>query len=65
MPGMFALCATFMGVAAFFNSRLVERLGMRLISHTALFVFIGVTALHVVIAALGGDGMWTFVVLQA
>ena len=36
MPAMFALCATTMGVAAFLNSQIVERLGMRRISHTAL-----------------------------
>jgi MFS transporter, DHA1 family, multidrug resistance protein len=65
MPSMFALCATFMGMAAFLNSRLVERLGMRLISHSALLVFIGVTLLHVLIAALGQEQLWTFVVLQA
>jgi MFS transporter, DHA1 family, multidrug resistance protein len=65
MPGMFALCAGFMGLAAFGNSRLVERLGMRLISHTALLVFISVSALHVAIAALGYETMWTFVVLQS
>lgn len=65
MPGMFALCASFMGMAAFLNSRLVERLGMRLISHTALFAFIGVTALHVLMVALGLERLWTFVVLQA
>ena len=64
MPVMFALCAVFMGVAAYCNSRLVERLGMRLISHTALLVFIGVAALHLVVAALGREGMWTFVALQ-
>jgi DHA1 family bicyclomycin/chloramphenicol resistance-like MFS transporter len=64
MPVMFALCAVFMGVAAYCNSRLVERLGMRLISHSALLVFIGVAALHLVVAALGRDGMWTFVALQ-
>jgi MFS transporter, DHA1 family, multidrug resistance protein len=64
MPVMFALCAVFMGVAAYGNSRLVERLGMRLISHTALLVFIGVAALHLGVAALGRDGMWTFVALQ-
>ena len=29
MPAMFALCATTMGVAAFLNSRIVERFGMR------------------------------------
>src|SRR5271167_1950808 len=49
MPGMFALCAAFMGIGALLNSRIVERLGMRLISHAALLAFIGVTALHVVI----------------
>ena len=43
MPLMFALCAGFMGVAAFTNSRLVGRLGMRLISHSAMLVFIAVS----------------------
>jgi MFS transporter, DHA1 family, multidrug resistance protein len=65
MPGMFALCAAFMGIGALLNSRFVERLGMRLISHTALLAFIGVTALHVVVAALGQEQLWTFVVLQS
>jgi MFS transporter, DHA1 family, multidrug resistance protein len=65
MPSMFALCAIFMGMAAYLNSRIVERLGMRLISHTALLLFIGVTGLHVLIAALGFEQIWTFVVLQA
>jgi MFS transporter, DHA1 family, multidrug resistance protein len=65
MPSMFALCAIFMGMAAYLNSRIVERLGMRLISHTALLAFIAVTGLHVVIAALGWEQIWTFVVLQA
>jgi len=65
MPGMFALCAGFMGVAAFTNSRLVERLGMRLISHSAILVFIAISALHAAIAALGWEHMWTFVLLQA
>ncbi len=45
MPSMFALCAIFMGMAAYLNSRIVERLGMRLISHTALLMFIAVTGL--------------------
>jgi DHA1 family bicyclomycin/chloramphenicol resistance-like MFS transporter len=65
MPGMFALCAGFMGLAAFTNSRLVERLGMRLISHSAMLVFVGISALHVGIAMRGGEHIWTFVVLQA
>jgi DHA1 family bicyclomycin/chloramphenicol resistance-like MFS transporter len=62
---MFALCAVTMGCAAFLNARFVERLGMRLISHTALLCFIGITALHVVIAVLGWEQLWTFVALQA
>jgi len=65
MPSMFALCAIFMGMAAYLNSRIVERLGMRLISHTALLLFIAVTGLHVLIAASGLEQIWTFVVLQS
>ncbi len=65
MPIMFALCAVTMGFAAFMNSHFVERLGMRLISHTALLIFIGITALHVVVAALGWEHLWSFVMFQA
>lgn len=65
MPSMFALCAIFMGMAAYMNSRIVERLGMRLISHTALLAFIAVSALHLLIALLGWEQIWTFVLLQA
>src|SRR5271168_2496743 len=55
MPSMFALCATTMGAAAFLNSRIVERLGMRRISHTALLVYIGITGLHAMLAAAGQE----------
>jgi MFS transporter, DHA1 family, multidrug resistance protein len=65
MPGMFALCAGFMGVAAFLNSRIVEKLGMRLISHTAVLAFIGVAVVHLAVAATGQERIWTFVVLQS
>ena len=65
MPTMFALCAASMGVAAFLNSRIVERLGMRVISHSALLIYIAVTAIHVWIALLGLERLWTFVLLQA
>jgi DHA1 family bicyclomycin/chloramphenicol resistance-like MFS transporter len=65
MPGMFALCALFMGVAAFMNSRIVERFGMRVISHTALLAFIAITALHSLLAALGMEQLWTFVAFQS
>ena len=65
MPTMFALCATTMGVAAYLNSRIVERLGMRIISHGALLGYLGVTLTHLWVAALGFEQPWTFVLLQA
>jgi MFS transporter, DHA1 family, multidrug resistance protein len=65
MPAIFALCASSMGVTAFLNSRIVERLGMRIISHLGLLVFITITGVHVLIAALGLESLWTFVILQS
>jgi MFS transporter, DHA1 family, multidrug resistance protein len=65
MPTMFALCATTMGIAAFLNSRIVERLGMRRISHTALLTYIAISALHVGVAALGLENLWIFVAFQS
>jgi DHA1 family bicyclomycin/chloramphenicol resistance-like MFS transporter len=65
MPTMFALCATTMGAAAFLNSKIVERLGMRWISHTALLTYLAITALHTVIAALGVEQLWAFVAFQS
>jgi DHA1 family bicyclomycin/chloramphenicol resistance-like MFS transporter len=65
MPAVFALCAISMGAAAYTNSRIVERLGMRAVSHTALLLFIGVTAVHASIAAFGLERLWSFVLLQS
>jgi MFS transporter, DHA1 family, multidrug resistance protein len=65
MPTMFALCASSMGVTAFLNSRIVERVGMRIISHLGLLAFITITGVHVLIAGLGLERLWTFVVLQS
>jgi DHA1 family bicyclomycin/chloramphenicol resistance-like MFS transporter len=64
MPTMFALCAVFMGAASFLNSRIVERLGMRRISQTALLSFIAISVIHLGVAALGLEQIWTFVLLQ-
>jgi DHA1 family bicyclomycin/chloramphenicol resistance-like MFS transporter len=65
MPIMFALCASSMGVTALLNSRIVERVGMRIISHLGLLVFITITGVHVLIASLGLESLWTFVLLQS
>jgi DHA1 family bicyclomycin/chloramphenicol resistance-like MFS transporter len=65
MPAVFALCAASMGVAAFLNSKIVERLGMRRISHTALSVYLAITGLHTAVAAFGLEQLWIFVVFQS
>jgi DHA1 family bicyclomycin/chloramphenicol resistance-like MFS transporter len=65
MPSMFALCATTMGVAAFLNSKIVERFGMRRISHTALLTYLGITGAHSLIAVFGSEQLWLFVVFQS
>ena len=65
MPAMFALCASAMGVTSWLNSHLVERLGMRVIGHTALLAFIAITALHWLLARTGYETMTSFVLFQA
>lgn len=64
MPTMFALCAGSMGVASFINSRIVERVGMRIMSQVGLLAFITVSTAHVLIAALGYENLLSFVLLQ-
>lgn len=62
---LFALCAGAMAIASWQNSRLVVRLGTRFLSHWALLGFIGFAALHVAVAAMGIESIWSFVILQA
>lgn len=64
MPTVFACCAASMGVASYLNSTVVERYGMRIISQAGLMVFVVATTLHVLVAALGAETLWTFIVLQ-
>ena len=49
----------------FINSRLVERLGMRRISHTALLVFIGLAMSSVILMSVFGEKIWIFYPLFA
>jgi DHA1 family bicyclomycin/chloramphenicol resistance-like MFS transporter len=65
MPTVFALCAASMGVTSFLNSRVVERYGMRVISQAGLLIFITMAGVHVLVAALRLETLWTFIVLQA
>ncbi|GAA0650404.1 multidrug effflux MFS transporter [Brevundimonas lenta] len=62
---VFAAIAGGIAVASLLNARLVERLGSRLISHTALLGFIAMGAIHSVINLSGHESIWTFAVLQA
>ena len=68
-PGLFTVLfgavAGGIAVASLLNARLVERLGSRLISHTALLGFILMSAIHAAVAVSGHETIWTFAVLQA
>lgn len=64
-PLAFAGIAGAIAVASLLNARLVERLGSRRLSHTALLGFILVAGLHLLVARSGGEGMWAFIALQA
>ncbi len=68
-PGLFTLVfaaiAGGIAVASLLNARLVERLGSRLISHTALLGFIAMSAIHAAVALTGHETIWTFSILQA
>jgi MFS transporter, DHA1 family, multidrug resistance protein len=65
MPAMFALCASSMAVSSYANSRLVERLGMRVIGHSALLAFIAVALLHTLLARMATESMLSFVIFQS
>ena len=68
-PGLFttvfAMVAGGIALASVLNSRMVEKLGSRLIAHTALMGFIGFSLLHAAIAYMGHDSLWVFAALQA
>ena len=62
---LFAICAGAMGMASFANSRLVERLGTRLISQSALLALIALSLVHLVIVQAGVESLQTYIVVQA
>lgn len=62
---LFAICASAMGAAAFANSRLVERLGTRIISQAAVLALVGLSAVHVLVIYAGLETLATFTLLQA
>jgi DHA1 family bicyclomycin/chloramphenicol resistance-like MFS transporter len=62
---IFAVCAASMGVSTLVNARLVERLGMHVISHSALLAFIAITSVHAAVAWSGHESLLTFTLLQS
>lgn len=62
---VFAITASTMALTNFVNSRLVMRLGTRVISHAALLTQITLSGTHLIIAATGHETIVTFVILQA
>ncbi len=64
-PIAFGAIASLMALAAFTNASLVERLGMRRVSHTALTGFIAVSLILAGAAAMGAATFTLFVVLMS
>jgi DHA1 family bicyclomycin/chloramphenicol resistance-like MFS transporter len=61
---VFAIVASCMAVSSFLNSRIVERYGMRHVSHAALLGFIVFAAVHCVLSLSGHETVWTFAIAQ-
>ncbi|GGD07065.1 multidrug effflux MFS transporter [Pyruvatibacter mobilis] len=63
----FSAIALFMALSSFMNSRLVERLGMRRLSHLALSLFLALIMTGLVLAFTLGDSfpVWLFGILMA
>lgn len=64
LPLVFAACAAPMAAAAFANSRIVGRFGLRRVGHAGLIAFLAVSILHWLVARLGYESLGLFVVLQ-
>ena len=62
---LFAICAFSMACASFANSRLVERLGTRVISQAGVLTLIALSLVHVATIALSAETLVSFIVLQA
>jgi DHA1 family bicyclomycin/chloramphenicol resistance-like MFS transporter len=65
MPVLFALCAGTMAAASFFNAKIVEKVGMRRVSHAALIGYTFFSAIHTLVAMTGHDRPLVFCLMQA
>lgn len=64
LPIGFAIMAAGMMGASLVNAAIVQRYGMRLIGHGALFVFTAFAGLHLLVASSGHESLESFVILQ-
>ena len=62
---LFGICAFFMGLASFVNSRLVERLGTRVISQTGLIALVVLSLGHLLIDWFELETLWIYIAFQA
>lgn len=61
---VFAATAGCLGIASLLNARIVERLGMRVLSHAALLGFIFFTVVHALVSWTGHETLLIFALLQ-
>lgn len=61
---VFALCAVAMAAGAFLNTRLVERVGIRVMSHRSLSALILLSGVHALWAASGRESLISFTLFQ-
>ncbi|HEY0919357.1 multidrug effflux MFS transporter [Devosia sp.] len=64
-PVPFAAVAGLMAVSSFLNSRIVRHFGMRRLSHGAVLVFTGVSAVWLALSLAGLMPLWLFLGLHA
>lgn len=62
---VFALIAGFMAISSLLNSRIVQKLGTRKISHSALLGYTAFTGVHLIVTMTGHENLWTFTILQS
>jgi MFS transporter, DHA1 family, multidrug resistance protein len=62
---VFAAIAAPMALASWFNSRIVERFGLRRVGHSAAAALAIVTMAHSALALSGGETLASFIVMQA
>ena len=63
-PLVFAICGSCVACASLLNASLVRKLGMRRLSHSALLLYIAVSAAHLFVAATGHETLVAYTVLQ-